>query len=176
MEDSLQLLIDFTVNRPEVVKEILINNGYKLSNKVDLKELVDKSLYAIKVDGNEKFKNELDAVIGNGEYMNLIGAFVSVGLSVFSAAFGASQARKQREYQALSQKANLALDETIAKLQIDTQAATERNEILINSIENYASTVQTASTESEKNTMYYLLAIGLGIGVIYATTVLLKQK
>ena len=176
MEDRLQILIDFAVSRPEILKGLLIDNGYELSNKVDLKELVDKSIYAMVVDRNTKFETELDKIINDDEYNNFVTALISVGLSVFSAAFGASQARKQREYQAISQRADLALNEYIAKLQIDTQAATERNEILINSIENYATTVQVASTESEKNTMYYLLAIGLGIGVIYATTILLKQK
>ena len=176
MEDKLQILIDFAVASPEILKKLLLENGYTLSKKVDLKELVDKSIYAMVVDRNTKFEAQLDKIINDDEYSNFVTAFVTVGLSVFSAAFGASQARKQREYQAMSQKADLALNEYIAKLQIDTQAATERNEILINSIERYATTVQEASTESEKNTMYYLLAIGLGIGVIYATAILLKQK
>ena len=168
----------FIYDRPEVVQKILERNGYRLSNKVTLPELTKHVFTAI----FNKDEKTLVAIIqsmydeGYNSIAPLILMGVSGALSIASSIFGSSQAKKQRELQKNITLANLENDKLLAEENLRVQAETDRTKILANTLQQYRSDLQGESTQRQKNVYVYLVAIGLGIAVIYGTVILLKEK
>jgi hypothetical protein len=165
----------FIFDKPEVVKAILERNGYKMSNKVTLDEITQKTYKAI-FSGNQKFIDNVDNAMANdGE--NSVVAMAAIGIAVSIAGiFSASAAaKKQRELQTKIVLAELENSKLIAEEQIRVQGETARTEILANSLTEYRIALQGESTSREKNVAIYLGVIGVVIMGMYGTVLMFKE-
>ena len=163
----------FIYNKPEVVVKILNDNGYRTSDKVTLSEIIDKTANAIAF-ADQKFIEAFDLAYSNADY-NIAGAIVGGAFSLASSIIGSRQAKKQRELQARISLAKLETERLISEEEIRMLGETERTRILANSLTEYRKALQGESTERQKNVYIYLIAIGLGIAIIYSSTVLIKE-
>lgn len=164
----------FVYEKPEVVVDILNNNGYSTSKKVTLNEIIEKSARAI-ASGDQKFTRDFENASSNADY-NIVGAVAGGVLSVASAFIGSRQAKKNRELQARIALAQLETDRLLGEEELRLLGETERTRILANSLTEYRKALQGESTERQKNVYIYLIAIGLGIAIIYSSTVLIKNE
>lgn len=165
----------FLVHRPEVVEKLLLNHGYKLSNFVTIDELTAKTYRAL-AKGDKAFDSDLKNSINNDGYAQFVSLAIGAGLSIASALFGSSQAKKQRELQEKIAIAQLENAKLIAEEQIRVQGEIERTRILANTLQQYRSNLQSEATKRQKNVYVYLIAIGLSISVLYGTVILLKES
>jgi hypothetical protein len=173
-------IYDKTINKlifekPEVVSKLLQENGYSMSNNVTLNEITEKTYKALYQDKNIKFAQALDNVLKNEAYSGFVVLAVGAALSIASSLIGAAQARKQRQLQERIAVAKLENDKLLATEQLRIYGEVERTKILANSLLEYRQNLQVESTKREKNVYVYLVAIALGISVIYGTTVLIKN-
>lgn len=170
-QKQLQL---FIFHKPEVVKSILERSGYKMSNKVTLDEITQKTYKAIFSD-DKKFIDSLDNAIANDGENSFVMAAIGIGMSVASSVLGSIQAKKQRELQRQVTLAELENSKLLAEEQIRVQGETARTEILANSLAQYRAALQGESTERQKNVYVYLAVIGVVIMGMYGIVLTFKE-
>jgi hypothetical protein len=161
--------------RPDVIVRILNDNGYSVSKNPTLQEITEKTFKAIYEDTNKQFIEKLDILITTGEYNNAIGLILGVGSSIISGILGSSQAKRQRELQQKIAIANLENEKLLGEEKLRVYGETERTKILANSLLSYRTSLQSESTQRQKNVYIYLISIGLGISIIYGTNLLLSE-
>jgi hypothetical protein len=161
--------------RPDVIVKILNDNGYSVSKKPTLQEITEKTFKAIYEDANKQFIEKLDILITTGEYNNALGLVLGVGSSIISGILGSSQAKRQRELQQRIAIANLENEKLLGEEKLRVYGETERTKILANSLLSYRTSLQSESTQRQKNVYIYLISIGLGISIIYGTNLLLSE-
>jgi hypothetical protein len=171
-------ITDFIFEKPEVVAQLLKDNGYSLPSKLTLDVItssVFKALYEIK---DQKFINQLDSVISNGNYASFepISMGISAALSIGSALLGNSQAKKALALQRKIALAQLSQQKMLEEEKIRVGAETERTRILINSLQQYQSDLQTQSTQRLKDAGIYVVMLGLAVGIVYGVSILLMPK
>lgn len=170
---QLQILNDFIWEKPQVVVQILKDNGIRVSSKPTLPEIINKSVKAID-DNNEGFLLDVNKAINNdGELSFVIAA--TVALSVGNAILGAQQAKKQRRLQMTTTLMQLASNEKLSLAEIQAMKETARAEILSNTILSYAEILQTESTKRQKDTALFIGIMGVGLAVVYATIQIFKK-
>jgi len=160
---------------PDVVVKILKDSGYRVSNNPTLQEITSKTFTALYEKQDEAFANRLDSLITTGEYNNFVMVAIGIGSAIFSGIMASNQARKQRELQMRIAVANLENEKLLAEEQLRVYGETERTKILANSLLSYRTALQSESTQRQKNVYLYLIAIGLGISIIYGTNLLLSE-
>ena len=160
---------------PQVVVKILKDSGYRVSNTPTLQEITSKSLTALYEKQDKAFANRLDSLITTGEYNNFVMVAVGIASTIFSGIMGSRQARKQRELQMRIAVANLENEKLLAEEELRVYGEVERTKILANSLLSYRTALQGESTQRQKNVYLYLIAIGLGISIIYGTNLLLSE-
>lgn len=171
-----KIIQGFIYQKPHVVADVLSRNNYKMSNKVTLPEITQKTFTAIYSDRNEKFLTELeDAIKTNGE-SNFVGIAIASALSIGSAIFGSNQAKKQRELQKTIAIANLENDKLLAEEELRIYGELGRTEILANTLLAYRNALQGESTARQKNVYVYILSIGTALSIMYGTFLLLKES
>lgn len=173
---QLQILNDFIWEKPQVVVQILKDNGIKVSSKPTLPEIIDKSVKAID-ENNEGFFLDVYKAIENEGELNFdpITLGVSAIFSIGSAIMGAQQAKKQRRAQLLSTQMQLASNEKLSLAEIQAMKEMARIEIMQNTILSYATTLQTESTKRQKDTALFIGIMGVGLAVVYATIQIFKK-
>ena len=167
-------LARFTVHRPELVEKLLQDNGYRLSNFVTIDELTEKTYLALN-NNDKKFDDALKSAMQNGGYNGFVTLAVSAGLSIASSLLGAQQAKRQRKLQAQIAVAQLENAKLIAEEEIRVMGEIERTRILANTLQTYRSNLQIEATKRQKNVSIYLISLGLGIALVYGTTIVLKD-
>ena len=172
-KEQLQLQ-RFIFEKPEVVKSILERSGYKMSNKVTLDEITQKTYQALFLK-NKKFAIALDnAILNDGENPFVMTA-IAVGMSLASTVMGSVQAKKQRELQRQITLAELENVKLLAEEEIRIQGETARTEILANSLTAYRIALQKESTERSKNVYVYLAVIGVVLMGMYGIVLTFKE-
>lgn len=161
--------------KPHIVAKILTDSGYSISRKPTLEEITSKTFTALYDKGDENFAKRLDSLIQTGEYNNAIGIAIAIASSIFSGIMGSAQARKQRQLQMRIAIANLENEKLLAEEELRVYGEVERTKILANSLLSYRTALQGESTARQKNVYLYLIAIGLGISIIYGTNILLSE-
>ena len=166
---QLQLLNDFIFEKPHIMVEILENNGIKVSNRPTLPEIIRKSLQAIN-DNNQAFVDEVDLAIKTEGEKGFVFTAISIGLSIGSAIFGASQAKKMRRAMLNAKLMELASNEKIAFANIQAMKEQNRINILVNTISDYGLALQSEATQRQKDTGLFVGIMGVSLAIIYATT------
>ena len=161
--------------KPEVVVKILRDSGVRVSNEPTLSEITSKTFTELYEKKNLDFGRRLDILLTTGEYNNAIGIAIAIGSSIVSGILGSRQARKQRELQMRIATANLENEKLLAEEQNRIYGETERTKILANSLTSFRRALQSESTARQKNVYIYLIALGLGISIIYGTNLLLSE-
>lgn len=167
-------ITEFIFYRPEVVAKLLKNGGYKLSRKVTLDELIEKTFKVLYEKGDKSFANALDKAIATDGHSQFVTLAVTAGLSIASTLIGSFQAKKNRALQKDISVAKLEADKLLADEQLKAYKDIERTKILANTLEAYASNAQSEATKREKNVFVYLIATGLGISILYGTVILMR--
>ena len=137
---QLQLWNNFIWAKPQVVVEILKKNGISVSSRPTLPELIQKSVQGI-TDGNQGLIDDIDAVLKDDGYRGVIfttALVVSSLISIGSAIFGASQAKKQRRAMLNMKLMELASNEKLTYANIQAMKEQGRIEILTNTIQDYS--------------------------------------
>lgn len=161
--------------KPEIVVKILRDSGVRVSNEPTLSEITSKTFTELYEKKNLDFGRRLDILLTTGEYNNAIGIAIAIGSSIVSGILGSRQARKQRELQMRIATANLENEKLLAEEQNRIYGETERTKILANSLTSFRTALQSESTARQKNVYIYLIALGLGISIIYGTNLLLSE-
>ena len=173
---QLQLWNNFIWAKPQVVVEILKKNGISVSSRPTLPELIEKSVQGIS-DGNQGLIDDIDAVLKDDGYRGVIfttGLVVSSLISIGSAIFGASQAKKQRRAMLNMKLMELASNEKLTYANIQAMKEQGRIEILTNTIQDYSISLQKEATLRQKDTALFIGIMGVGLAVVYATTQIFK--
>ena len=172
-------IIDFTFEKPQVVVAVLKDNGYKMSNKITLDEIAEKTYKALILDKNVKFADSLQNAIVNRGYNNVIplvaGAVFSIASSLIAAKSAKDAAKEMRETQERIALAQLQFSKLMSQEELRVAQEQGRLEILANSIGSYRETLQGESTQRQKNVYLYLIGIGASFGIMYGTYLLLKK-
>ncbi len=173
---QLQKLNDFIWEKPQVVVRILQDNGIKVSSKPTLPEIINKSVQAI-VDDNEKFVRDVYTSMENdGEAtFDPITLGVSAVLSIGSAIFGAQQAKKMRRATLNAKLMELASNEKLTYANIQAMKEQGRIEIMTNTLLMYAQSLQSESTQRQRDTALFVGIMGVGLAVVYATIQIFKK-
>ncbi len=174
---QLEKLNDFIWEKPQVVVSILKKNGISVSSRPILPEIIRKSVQGI-TDENIGLIEDLDLAIQNDGESNVIftGALlVSSLISVGSAIFGASQAKKQRRAMLNMKLMDLASNEKLTYANIQAMKEQGRIEILTNTLLEYGKALQSESTQRQKDTGLFIGIMGVGLAVVYATTQIFKE-
>lgn len=174
--EARQILTGFIFDYPEVVAKILKSNGYALPQVLTLNNITRALFTALYVNQDKKLASEIDAAIADNGYSNVVGAIIAAVASIATAVIGANAAKKQREAEMKMHMAQLSHDKALRELEIRTMAETERTAILIQSLQQYQSDLQTQSTQRIKDVWIYVGMIGLSIAVILGTTMLIKPN
>ena len=165
-------IVNFIYQKPEIVVSVLQQNGYNIDLKTATFQKIDYlTFYAIQVDKNEKFAQDLDQAMQNDGYENIIPLIIMAVVSLACSLIGSSAAKKaaakQRELMWNMKMADLASQEAIAYENIRTQAETARIDILSRSLTEYSKSLQEQSTIRLRDTWIYLAMIGLSLGSMY---------
>lgn len=179
LDKTNQLISDFIYKYPQIVTKILADNGIYLKKPLTLTVITKSVFTELYVRQNAKLANDLEKAIANKKYANFIDPIslsVTAGLSIVSSVLGGNQARKAREAAKQIALANLSQQRLLEEEKIRTGAETERTRILLQTLQQYQSDLQTQSTQRIKDVWIYTLAIGAGVGVIYGLSILLTEK
>lgn len=173
---QLQILNDFIWEKPQVVVQILKDNGIRVSSKPTLPEIINKSVKAID-DNNEGFFLDVYKAINNDGELSFdpVTLGITAVLSIGNAILGAQQAKKQRQLQMTTTLMQLASNEKLSLAEIQAMKETARAEIMSNTILSYAEILQKESTKRQKDTALFIGIMGVGLAVIYATIQIFKK-
>ena len=173
---QLQLWNNFIWEKPQVVVKMLEKNGISVSSKPTLPELIQKSVQGI-TDGNQGLIDDIDEVLEDNNEAGVVfttALVVSSLISIGSAIFGASQAKKQRRAMLNMKLMELASNEKLTYANIQAMKEQGRIEILTNTIQDYSIALQKESTLRQKDTALFVGIMGVGLAVVYATTQIFK--
>ena len=173
---QLQLWNNFIWAKPQIVVQILKKNGISVSSRPTLPELIEKSVQGIS-DGNQGLIDDIDEVLKDDGYRGVIfttALVVSSLISIGSAIFGASQAKKQRRAMLNMKLMELASNEKLTYANIQAMKEQGRIEILTNTIQDYSIALQKEATLRQKDTALFVGIMGVGLAVVYATTQIFK--
>ena len=174
---QLQILNDFIWEKPQVVVKLLKENGIKVSSKPTLPEIIRKSVQAV-TDENQGFIDDVDREIrteGESGVIFTTALVVSSLISIGGAIFGASQAKKQRKAMLNMKLMELASNEKLTYANIQAMKEQSRIEILTNTILEYGKSLQSESTQRQKDTALFIGIMGVGLAVVYATIQIFKK-
>lgn len=173
---QLQKLNDFIWEKPQEVVRILKENGIKVSSKPTLPEIINKSVQAI-VDDNEKFVRDVyNSMQNDGENaFDPITLGVSAVLSIGSAILGAQQAKKARQATLNAKLMELATNEKLTYANIQAMKEQGRIEIMTNTLLAYGQSLQSESTQRQRDTALFVGIMGVGLAVVYATIQIFKK-
>jgi len=186
MSPEVKALTDYIYEKPENVVLVLNKYGYNIDVKTTtLFEIAEASLDMLYNGNNAEFAKELDNLIGskNEEYNNfvpLILGAVSLGASLYTSFAGAKLAReegeKNRQLQANLALADLAFRDKLEYEKLKVKAETERNQILLNSLQSYRQYLQQVSTQRIKDTWVYGVGLLVSVGIVVAIVKLILPK
>lgn len=176
LDSNDKLIQRFIYNKPHIVARLLKANNYRLSDRVTLPEITEKTFTAIYKDRNKKFVDDLVNAINDADKSNFIGIAIASALSIGSAILGSNQAKKQRELQKNIALANLENEKLLSEEELRVLGEVERTKILANTLLSYRQTLQGESTDRQKNVYIYLLALGTAMSIMYGTYILLKEN
>lgn len=171
-----QVITEFIYLKPEIVAKILKSNGYSLPSKLTLPIITEKTFNAIYEDENKKFISDLGTAIDNPEFANIIPLIIGAVVAITSALISAKAARKARQSQERIFFAQMAQARFLEEERIRTGAETERTRILLNTLQQYQSDLQTQSTQRIKDVWIYTGMIAVSIGIIYGLSILLTPS
>ena len=168
-------IIDFVYDKPQLVVPLLQKYGYSIEMKTaSLQQIYELTFRALSIDQNTAFAQDLDDLIQNEGYLNIIPLAVMAGASIVSSVIsgflGSDAADKQREAMVKLKLAELASNEKLTYEQIRTQAETYRIGIIINSLTQNRKNLYEQGTKRLQDTWMYVLAFGLSVAVIYGIT------
>jgi len=171
-----QLISDFIYEQPQVAVKILKKFGYKIKGKITLPSINKAMFNAVYNDPKKEFINALESAIINEGYSNFepVSLIVATGMSIISALNAKKQAEKQLNLQKKIALANLSQQKILAEEQIRTTAETDRINILLTTLQQYQSDLQSESTKRIKDSYLYAGMLGASIAVIYGTVKLLN--
>lgn len=163
--------------KPEAFVKILEGRNVSLSPKVTLHEIVTATLIQLN-SGDEIFAKQVESLLSDENYNNFepVTTSIAVVSSLVSSIFASRQARKNRELQRNIAIAKLETDKLISQEELRLLGETERTKILANSLLAYRTALQGEATDRQKNVWVYIVAIGFGISIIYATTIIMNEK
>lgn len=173
---QLQKLNNFIWEKPQVVVRLLKDNGISVSRKPTLPEIIDKSVQAI-ADDNEGFVRDVFTSMQNDGEANFdpITLGVSAVLSIGSAILGARQAKKQRKAMLNAQLMKLANNEKLTLANIQAMKEQGRIQIMTNTLLSYGQSLQSESTQRQRDTALFIGIMGVGLAVIYASVQIFKS-
>lgn len=178
-DPNISQIVNFIFKKPEVVVRILQNSGYSIDMETATLQQIDKLTFEALQKKDEKFAYNLaDAIINGDAYSNLavaIGAVASLAGAVIGSNTAQREGQKQRALMWNMKMAELAQNEKLTLLQIQTTAETERIKILSNSIEKYREALQKEGTIRLRDTWIYLAGLGCAVGIIYALSLMLSK-
>ena len=161
---------------PESVAKILKKNNIEVKTPLTLTSITDSTFTAL-YNKDKNFTNDLNILLTNEGYANIIAALaVSAGLSLVSSFMGGNEAKKQREAMYKIALANLSQQKLLEEERILTEAETERTRILLQTLQQYQSDLQSESTQRLKNVYLYVGMIGACIGVLFGISLILKSE
>lgn len=172
---QLQILEEFIWKKPQVVVEILKDNGISVSNKPTFPEIIDKSVKAI-LDDNERFVKDVFKAIETNDEANFdpITLGVSALLSIGSAIFGSRQAKKNRQAMLNATLMKLATEEKLTYANIQAMKEQGRIEIATNTVLEYSKNLQNNATAQLRDTTLYIGILAMGLAVMYSTVQIFK--
>lgn len=176
INDIDKKITEFIYLKPEVVAKILKSNGYSLPSKLTLPIITSSTFDAIYKDENKKFINDLGAAIDNPDYSNIIPLIVGAVVAITSAIISSKAAKKARESQERIVFAQMAQARFLEEERIRTGAETERTRILLNTLQQYQSDLQSQSSQRIKDVWIYTGMIAVSIGIIYGISILLTPS
>lgn len=173
---QLEILNNFIWEKPEVVVEILKNNGISVSNKPTYPEIIEKSVKAIR-DDNKGFVEEVFKAIETQDEANFdpVTLGVSALLSIGSAIFGSRTAKKNRQAMLNAKLMELATEEKLTYAQISAMKTQGRINIATNTILDYAKNLQNNATAQLRDTGLFIGMMAMGLAVVYATIQIFKK-
>lgn len=168
---QLQILNQFIWEKPQVVVKILKKNGIKLSNKPILPEIIQKSVQAL-VDDNNQFVTDITNAINTNDEASFdpITLSIMAVVSISTAVIGAEQAKKQRQADLNAKQMELALNEKLTLAQIQAMKEQGRIKIMSDTILFYAQSLQSESTQRQKDSALFVGIMAVGLAIVYATT------
>jgi hypothetical protein len=174
-DKQFKALMDVNFEHPDIMAQILKNNGYKLKTPITIYEINEASIKAI-YNNNKKFISDLNSFISTGEYANWIGIAIGIGSAIFSGVQSSSNAKKEREAQLQIARARIETDIRLKEQEIRASSTLGRMKIIADTIQSHRDTLLLVATEQQKNTYWYLIAMSLGISLIYGTKLLLTPS
>ena len=170
-----QKVSDFIFKSPQIVAAVLEKNNISVKKPLTLDTITAATFKAL-YSGNVKFESDLGLAIQHEGYSNFVMLAVSAALSIASSFAGADVAKKALELQRNIALANLSQTRLLEEEKIRSGAETERTKILLQTLQQYQSDLQTQSTARIKNVWIYVGMLGTSIAVIYGTSILLTEK
>lgn len=178
MQNLDNKITSYIFNNPVEAIGLLEKYGYSIKKPVIL-PYINKAIFeAVYFEKNKAFTDELLINISKGDYANFepITMGISAGLSIISSVLGSQQAKKQLELQRKIALANLSQQKILGEESIRTGAETERTKILLQTLQQYQSDLQSQSTQRLKDVWIYVGIVGASIALIYGVSVLLTSK
>lgn len=174
-------IIDFIYDKPQLVVPLLQQQGYDISiDTATLNEIYKYTFQALSIDKNVDFAQQLQDLIYNEGYANIIPLVIAAGASIVSSVIGgvfaSDAAQKQREAMMKMKLAELASNERLGYEQIRTQAETDRLKIILNTIQENRNKLYEVGTKRLADTWMYVLAFGISVGILYGLTLLNDKK
>jgi hypothetical protein len=186
MSPEVKALTDYIYEKPENVVLVLNKYGYNIDVKTTtLFEITEAALKMLYNGNNPEFAKELDSLIASKDeqysnFIPIILAAVSLGASLYTSFAGAKLARqegdKNRELQANLALADLAFRDKLEYEKLKVKAETERNQILLNSLQSYRQYLQQVSTQRIKDTWVYGVGLLVSVGIVVAIVKLILPK
>jgi hypothetical protein len=186
MSPEVKALTDYIYEKPENVVLVLNKYGYNIDVKTTtLFQITEATLDMLYNGNNPQFAKDLDDLIAskNEEYSNflpIILAAVSLGTSLYTSFAGAKLAReegdKNRQLQTNLALMDLAFRDKLEYEKLKVKAETERNQILLNSLQSYRQYLQQVSTQRIKDTWVYGVGLLVSVGIVVAIVKLILPK
>jgi hypothetical protein len=185
MSPEVRALIDYIYEKPENVVLVLNKYGYNINVKTTtLFEIAEASLDMLYNGNNPEFAKELDNLIAskNEDYYNFepISLTIMLAASLYTSFAGAKAAKeegkKNRQLQANLALADLAFRDKLEYEKLKVKAETERNQILLNSLQSYRQYLQQVSTQRIKDTWVYGVGLLVSVGIVVAIVKLILPK
>ena len=171
---GLQILNKFIWEKPQMVVDILRKNGIEVSSKPTLPEIIRKSVQAV-TDENQSFIEDIDKAIASQGESGFVVTAIMIGISIATAIQGGIQAKKQRKAMLNMKLMELASNEKLTYANIQSMKEQSRIEILTNTILEYGKSLQSESTQRQKDTALFIGVMGVGLAVVYATIQIFKK-
>jgi hypothetical protein len=178
-EKNIQKVADFIYQKPELVVLALQESGYNIDIETATLKQINQLTFTAIYNNEEPFVSKINNILSS-EYVGFVTTAIMAGTSIVTSIIGAEAAKKeaakQRELQKSFFQADLSSKEKLSYEQMKLEGETARTKILINSVADYAISLQEQSTKRLKDTWIYVVALGLSISFIYGTYLTLKEN